>query len=184
MIGAAVLALAIGGCGQAAPLAGNPQQNGATAAIATPTGDASALTGRIAILTGPDPMGVLDQCSRDAPARGEANFRPALADIAAMEEAVATALSKRLVGNVTEPEVADIAALRAGWSGEFTGIVRQGRRFIYANYGSIDRDATISGRPIETAQARIVCDGGPNYFGVEYDIATGAITHLAFNGMA
>jgi hypothetical protein len=28
----------------------------------------------------------------------------------------------------------------------------------------------------------IVCDGGPQFFGAEYDVEAGRISHLAFNG--
>jgi hypothetical protein len=175
MVGAVAIA-AMAGCGQGETSPGNVRK------VAIPADDAAALTGRVAIVTGSDPMALLDQCSRDAPARGESSFQPALADIAAMEDAVAVALAKRLAGGATEPAVRDIAALRRGWSGDFIGIVRQGKRFIYASYGPVDRDAVIAPRPVETTAPRLMCDGGPDYFGAEYDVAARAITHLAFNG--
>jgi len=62
------------------------------------------------------------------------------------------------------------------WQREFIGIIRNGRFILYGNY--LPADVTVDPGHLPTG----VCDGGPVFFGVEYDVDTGAITHLAFNG--
>jgi hypothetical protein len=57
-------------------------------------------------------------------------------------------------------------------------------RFIYGNF--ITKEAAGIGEPSgheswrETATS--ICDGGPVFFGVEYDVDAGKFSHLAFNG--
>ena len=68
-----------------------------------------------------------------------------------------------------------------GWTRQYVGIVRDGRRFIYGNFFPRwnPDDAEIArwrNRPV------IVCDGGSSLFGVEYDVEAGRITHLGYNG--
>ena len=47
------------------------------------------------------------------------------------------------------------------------------------------RDATRYGDPERwRREPVIVCDGGPSFFGVEYDVERGQFTHIAYNGMA
>ncbi|MBC6981350.1 hypothetical protein [Caulobacter sp. 17J80-11] len=58
--------------------------------------------------------------------------------------------------------------------------MRDGRRYVYANFfppNASDADDWRT-RPI------MVCDGGPWFFGAEYDVTAGRITQLAFNGRA
>lgn len=66
-----------------------------------------------------------------------------------------------------------------GWLRQYIGIVRGGRRVIYGNF--------FPNAPGERAQWRqapvIVCDGGPVFFGVEFDADRGVILDIEFNGM-
>lgn len=65
-----------------------------------------------------------------------------------------------------------------GWARQYVGVVRDGRRFIYGNFFPLD--PTLDNRWREGLI--VVCDGGPDYFGVEYDIDRKEFSHLAFNG--
>ena len=59
---------------------------------------------------------------------------------------------------------------------QYVGLVRGGRRYVY---GSFYPDS-IDGPPSYVIE--VVCDGGPTYFGVEFDLSRHAFTQLAFNG--
>jgi hypothetical protein len=76
----------------------------------------------------------------------------------------------------------DWARAPRGWRRQYVGIVRQGRRFIYGNYFRHEpsQDA-IFGDDWRRESTR-VCDGGPVFFGVEYDVEAQRFTHIAFNG--
>lgn len=75
----------------------------------------------------------------------------------------------------------DFSNLAGRWRGQYVGLVRGGRRFLYGNFFPVDERNEMAGwreRPM------IVCDGGPPFFGAEYDVEAGRISHLAFNGAA
>lgn len=63
-----------------------------------------------------------------------------------------------------------------GYHRQYVGVVRDGRRFIYGNFAPRDLEPGVLNRPI------IVCDGGPQFFGVEYEPATERFTLVSFNG--
>jgi hypothetical protein len=60
---------------------------------------------------------------------------------------------------------------------QYLGVVRGGRSFIYVNLFRL-------GKPSDDwrSHAVVVCDGGPNFFGVEYDLSAGRFHHIGFNG--
>src|ERR1700759_4933111 len=103
------------------------------------------------------------QCSRATP-RAEGAWLPAPADIAKLEAGLGRVL--------TDAKVQPGAYYR-----QYGGLVVGGRHIIYVNGA---RNAVIlpswRGVPIS------ICDGGALAFGVEYDPATGAFAHFAFNG--
>ena len=73
----------------------------------------------------------------------------------------------------------DFSNLRPAWQRQYAGLVRNGSRFIYGSFFPADAQNELAGwreRPM------IVCDGGPQFFGAEYDVEAGRISHLAFNG--
>jgi len=136
---------------------------------------------------------MLRQCSRDSPAPGEASWKPAEADIVAFEAALPAALAASRVREIEErlrarPEAGtphpgdpDWATAPRGWRRQYVGIVRGGRRFIYGNFYP-HRSEDDSQLPDWRTAAVLVCDGGPVFFGAEYDVETRRFTHLAFNG--
>ena len=117
---------------------------------------------------------MLRQCSRATPSAGQGGWRPSARDIVALEDrlpaALADAPQTRAMANGAPP---------TGWFRQYVGIVRDGRRVIYGNFyperGGLNHDWRRT--------PMIVCDGGPDFFGVEYDVEGRRFTHLAFNGM-
>ena len=58
-------------------------------------------------------------------------------------------------------------------------MIRDGRRFIYGNFFPIEEG--IGQFDWRTKPTRI-CDGGPVFFGVEFDVAAQRFTRIDFNG--
>lgn len=137
---------------------------------------AAAPSPRVFVLGGSAAAALLHQCSRAAPAPGQAWFRPTPVEISALEDAVA-ARSPTAPGMVPQDHVTfrNVADLRARYEIEVAGIVRDGRRYVYGNFV-----------PTGASRARlhptIVCDGGMSFFGVEYDVAARRITRYDSNG--
>ena len=140
-------------------------------------GDAAAATmprGAV-VLPGAKLATLLHQCSRASPQKGEATWQPTAEDIVALEALLPAALSPRF-----RPGDAKWSKAPTGWGRQYVGIVRGGRRFIYGNFVPQTHSNPVSpgGEPV------MVCDGGPDFFGVEYDVAARRIIHVDFNGIA
>ena len=149
--------------------------NQANGAIAAPD---AALPEGAAILDEAQRDALLRQCSRSTPPPGESGWRPGAADIVAMEAAVAAALRQRR--GAGEPDWARFPSI---WRRQYVGVVRGGRRYIYGNAFPVDPFAA-SDPDRWRRETALICDGGPSFFGVEYDVEAGRITHIAFNGSA
>jgi hypothetical protein len=157
------------------------------------TPNPSALPADAVILPGNQAELALDQCSRSSPALGEASWQPEAADIVALEAALPAALAASNLSAIEErlrarPEVGtpnpsdpDWATAPRGWQRQYVGIVRGGRRFIYGNFYPHRPDDDRLMPDWRTAPVR-VCDGGPVFFGAEYDVEARRFTHVAFNG--
>jgi hypothetical protein len=77
----------------------------------------------------------------------------------------------------------DWSSFPGAWLGQYVGLIRGGRRYIYGNFvpGSTRESyATLGSR--DESRALTVCDGGPAFFGADYDVEARGISHLAFNG--
>ena len=138
----------------------------------------------------PDAVGgqLLLQCSRPAPVKGEGGFQPDPADIAALEAGLAQAIAHRdayppNIGGRAVPMPGSLDLLQApkGFKRQYAGIIRGGRRYIYGNFFPAS-EFTGDGHNDLASSPVAVCDGGPAFFGAEFDIAAGRFTHLAFNG--
>jgi hypothetical protein len=128
------------------------------------------------ILDGAMVPDMLRQCSRAAPAAGEGSWQPAPSDIAPLEAALPAGLAAQ-----GRPGP-DWSRAPQGWQRQYVGILRGGRRYIYGNFTpSRPEDARPAASRWQHEVIRI-CDGGPAFFGVEYDVAARRFTHFAFNG--
>ena len=103
------------------------------------------------------------QCSRAAP-RAEGAWQPLPSDIAKLEPG----LTRVLVEAKVQP---------GAYYRQYGGLTVSGRHIIYVNGA---RNAIVHAD--WRTNAISICDGGALAFGVEYDPATGAFSHFAFNG--
>lgn len=127
---------------------------------------------RALILPGRAAEGLLRQCSRDVPASPNGTWEPTGADITALESGLYAAVKhvpKGASSSPIPPEFTE-ANWRQKWGRRYVGITRDGRRYIYGDFGPDGHGP--------------VCDGGPAFFGVEYDVEAKRFTHVAFNGEA
>lgn len=131
----------------------------------------------------------LRQCSRASPEGSEPFWHPTSSQVTVLERN----LSEVLRDSQSENQ-AFIAAERAqfgedariafdfandptAWSREYIGYTHDGRRYIYGNIAPEQaEDRRRLGHPM------IICDGGPVFFGVEYDVESARVSRVAFNG--
>ena len=137
-----------------------------------PPAGGPALPPNAAILDGAAVPAMLRQCSRAAPPPGEGTWQPAAADIIAFEAALPAALAAHRFANV------DWSRWPRAWERQYVGIRRGGRNFIYGNF--VPRE--VGGDAGSGIAPHIICDGGPAFFGAEYDVAARHVSHIAFNG--
>jgi hypothetical protein len=139
----------------------------------------AALTADAAVLPGSKAALLLNQCSRASPPEGDATWQPTGADIAALESALPAALR-------SEPRASgqDWSRVPQDWRRQYVGIVRGGRRFVYGNFYPREADNYAQDPDRWRHEPVVVCDGGPAFFGAEWDVEAGRLTHLAFNGVA
>lgn len=127
------------------------------------------------------------QCSRAAPTV-EGGWAMTDADAQAVERrlpALADAPPENPNGVVPASSRIDLATSVR----QYVGVVVGGRRLVYVNafpQDMLDRDADMPSDHRLHADRRVavVCDGGPSFWGVVFDPATGEFSGLDFNGMA
>jgi hypothetical protein len=151
-----LLALALSG---AALMAASPQMILSPDAVVMPPSKTAAL---------------LRQCSRQTPPPGSAGWMPRMADIVALERSLPKALHAQ-----SPDKNQNWLSAPAGWRRQYVGMIRGGKRLIYGNFFPKRTDEGNGWRSVPM----IICDGGPVFFGVEFDVQTQRFTHLAFNGM-
>ena len=136
----------------------------------------------VEIVADSDVQQMLNQCSRDAPEKGESTWQPAASDVREFEAKLAVQLPHQLkkLNWLSRGEEDQLDKFPDGFWREYVGIVRDGRRYIYGNFGPVfDSDLT-AGAAMEGPTD--ICDGGPRFFGAEYEIDSEIITHWGFNG--
>ena len=139
-------------------------------ALASCTQAAGPSSDRTRILPGSMKDALLDQCSRATPSKGEGTWQPNEIQVAELEKALPAALR-------AEQPNEDWSDVPSGYLRHYVGIVRGGRRFIYGSFAPYD--PLLAGPDVH-----MVCDGGPAFFGAEYDVERAVFKHLAFNGSA
>lgn len=126
---------------------------------------------RYSIMPGSAASKLLAQCSRAAPAMGEATWPPTAGDVAKMESVLPQIVSRFQAGD--RRPISD-------WYGQYVGIVRDGKRFLYGNFFVASAQlrqifGDLSAHPV------VLCDGGPTNFGLEMN-EVGYLTAENFNG--
>ena len=64
---------------------------------------------------------------------------------------------------------------------QYVGMKSKGHRVIYGNFFPKDLLSEFTGWRTQPAT---VCDGGRGFFGAEFDVETGKVVHVAYNGFA
>jgi hypothetical protein len=114
---------------------------------------------------------ILCPCSRSTPGLGEVYFHPTSAQIKELESKLT-----EYVRAHSHQEAPDQWKHLPSFVRQYLGVTRSGRSFIYVNLALPDKRADWR------SHAVVVCDGGPNFFGVEYDLNRGSFHHIGFNG--
>jgi hypothetical protein len=129
---------------------------------------------------------LVDQCSRASPVPLEGIWLPDQKQIKELEARLPNALDDALAKRGEyQDRYRDFAR-------QYAGFVIHGRKIIYVNAfprGMIDenkRFAALRNKPEPDwhRDAEHVCDGGPAFFGVEYDPEAKTFSHFEFNGLA
>jgi hypothetical protein len=137
------------------------------------------------VLNGKLATQLLHQCSRQAPRAGESTWQPGAAEIVQLETALPKALKsaqarKDFYWTRINPHYFQIglewSKAPEGWRRQYVGLLRGGRRFVYGNFFRSDL-----GENLWRTQPVIACDGGPSFFGAEYDVEAQQFTHIDFN---
>jgi len=111
------------------------------------------------------------QCSRGGPAHITGTWTPDNKQIAELEITLVAALSK--ADSPADFKVRDFSHLAR----QYGGLVDSTHKLIYVN-AFTTRDINGDWR----RHAVMVCDGGPAFFGAEYDPSTKTFAHFEFNG--
>jgi hypothetical protein len=129
---------------------------------------------------------LLNQCSRGVPGPVGRTWTPSAIQIAELEARLPEALDNVLAKR-GEYQNRSRDFLR-----QYGGFIVGGRKIIYMNAfprGLIDGERSVFVQrkpplPDWHSEAEGVCDGGPAFFGVEYDPATKTFSNFQFNGLA
>ena len=114
---------------------------------------------------------LLSQCSRSVP-KADGTWIPDQKQIAALEKGLVAALA---VADAAQNYKRDIIHTAR----QYAGITIAGSKRIYVNGFPSQMDSGDWRH-----RAMVVCDGGPAFFGVEYDPAERTFSGFAFNGVA
>jgi hypothetical protein len=115
---------------------------------------------------------LLRQCSRETP-RVDGTWTPDQNQITTLEKGLVAPL---VAADAVQNYKRDILHVAR----QYGGIVVSGHKLIYVN--GFSTDSSLAKRNWRRDAVR-VCDGGPNFFGVEYDPANGTFTGFVFNGV-
>jgi len=122
---------------------------------------------------------LLHQCSRGVPGPVEGTWTPSAAQIAQLEARLPEALDNALAKRGEHP-----SRSREFWR-QYGGFIVGGHKIIYVNAFPplIIEHEKRRPQPEWHVQVEGVCDGGPDFFGVEFDPAINKFSHFEFNGL-
>jgi hypothetical protein len=146
--------------------------------------------GRWVVISAEEAPNVFTQCSRSAPAEKDGPFwAPSPEQIARLEGGLGAYLREK--GHATQGD--DLTRFVR----QYVGFVRSGRKLIYLNamgVAVLENNLRLCREyPREMPKdlcdpdewrhsSTITCDGGEDYWGLEYDLETKTYSQLAFNG--
>ena len=126
---------------------------------------------------------VLCQCSRPSLGPAAAYWTPTTPDIAQLEARLTAYLRPN-----AHPHLRDQWRRLGDYLRQYLGVERGGRKLIYVNFLGGELFSFVR-RPTHRAAierrwrstAFVICDGGPDFFSVEYDVAAAQFTRIDFN---
>ena len=127
---------------------------------------------------------LLHQCSRGAPQDVSGAWRPTQEQIRELEIRLPSAFEAVAFQRGNE------YGQRGHFRRQYAGFIVEGRKIIYVNafprsLGDPEPNGPPGFRHFDWhRQVVAVCDGGPVFFGVEYDPAAKTFSHFEFNGIA
>jgi hypothetical protein len=128
---------------------------------------------------------LLHQCSRRVPGPVQGTWTPTAAQIAELEARLPGALDDVLARR------GDSRKRSPDFLRQYGGFIVGGRKIIYMNafprflLGDEKSSYDERHKPVPDWRGAMkgVCDGGPDFFGVEYDPAMKTFSHFEFNGL-
>lgn len=114
---------------------------------------------------------ILCQCSRPTPPPGTDFWTPSEQDLALLEDLLPRFVESNPPTDSSSIQATDLKA----YARQYLGIVYGGRRVVYVN---------LFPRKGSTVRAGVVavCDGGPDFFGVDFDFDREVFTNIDYNG--
>ena len=106
---------------------------------------------------------LVDLCSREAPPAYDGRWQVSQADVRTVERVLLDDHAEILA----RAEIAESDFVQ-DYVRDYAGFTREGRRYLYGSYGPMPGIG--------------LCDGGPGFFGVEYEMPSGKVTHVDYNG--
>jgi hypothetical protein len=134
------------------------------------------------ILSADKSKALLNQCSRGTPQHVTGIWTPADVQIRELERRLPAALA--LKAQEHGPRYTQTTTFRR----QYAGLIVGNRRVIYVNAFPLDvgnpaKDGTPAARAFDWhREPVIVCDGGPAFFGLEYDPQQRTFSNFEFNG--
>jgi hypothetical protein len=128
---------------------------------------------------------LLHQCSRSVPSATDF-WQPDATTIRGLEARLPNALTaiwqdhRRADSNAPSQPVFNFGR-------QYAGLIVGGRKIVYVNVFPNDMTDFDGKKPVRydwKSKPVIVCDGGDNFFGIEYDPETKTFSHFEFNGYA
>lgn len=150
--------------------------------LLTGCGSAHELPEGVKVIPGNYVDEMLNQCSRSAPKKGEDTWMPSASDLQEFEVEVSAKLPSQLdrISRLMPTEREELSGFPSDFHREYIGIVRNGKKYIYGSFGPkhllVGPDFDAGDGPTR------VCDGGPVFFGAEYEVHSKSIAHWGFNG--
>ena len=123
------------------------------------------------VLRDAEAASVLKQCSRLAPVSNDGYWTPDSNQTGILEENLLKHLSARKEAGLRVPPDNQYAR-------QYIGFKKDGRDYIYGNFYPL-REAFYSESP---HRAFVVCDGGPSFWGVVFDVERQVFDEPQFNG--
>lgn len=147
-----------------------------TAATSAQGSQANGLPENAYLVPPPLVSSLFQQCSRSAPDFIPSDYQPGPGDITALEAELPGALERSFASSGDSREQIEFEP--SLYVRHYAAYKNDGRNMIYGSF------APLLGSEFDRGPVpAMICDGGPIFFGVEYDVVSHQITRISFNGV-